>query len=60
MAKIKITQVKSAIHRPKNQKDTLKALGIAKLHQSVEKEVTPQIKGMVARVQHLIEVTELN
>ena len=56
MAKIKITQVRSAINYPKKQKDTLKALGISKLNQTVEKEVNPQILGMVRAVEHLVKV----
>lgn len=56
MAKIKITQVKSAIDRPKRQKDTLKALGLNRLQKTIEKEETPQIAGMVKRVAHLIKV----
>lgn len=58
MATIKIKQVRSAINRPKRQKDTVKALGLRKLNQVVEKEATPQILGMVAKVQHLVEVVE--
>ena len=58
MAKIKITQVKSAIDRPKRQKDTLKALGLRKMHQTVEHEATPQILGMVNKVNHLVSVQE--
>ncbi len=56
MAKIKITQVKSAIDRPKNQKATLVALGFRKMHQVVEHEATPQILGMVNKVKHLVKV----
>lgn len=58
MAKIKITQVKSAIKRPKNQKATIKALGLGKINKSVEVENTPQINGMVIKVSHLVNVTE--
>ncbi len=58
MAKIKITQVKSAIDRPKRQKDTIKALGITKMHQTVVHEATPQILGMVKKVSHLLKVEE--
>jgi len=58
MGKIKITQVKSAIKKPKRQKLTLVALGIRKLHQSVEVEATPQILGMVNKVSHLVVVEE--
>lgn len=56
MAKIKITQVRSAINFPKRQKDTLKALGFSKLNQTVEKEDSPQILGMVRAVEHLVKV----
>ncbi len=56
MEKLVITQVKSAIKRPKRQKDTLKALGFSKLNQTLEKEATPQIKGMVRAVEHLLKV----
>ena len=56
MAKIKIKQVRSAINRPKDQKLTLKALGLKKLNQVVEKEETPQILGMVKKIGHLVEV----
>ena len=56
MEKIKITQVKSSIDKNKRVKDTLTALGLKKLNQSVVKEATPQINGMVAKVAHLVEV----
>jgi large subunit ribosomal protein L30 len=58
MGNIKITQVKSAIERSRRQKDTIKALGIKKLHNPVVKEVNPQIMGMVAKVAHLVVVEE--
>lgn len=58
MAKIKIKQVKSAINRPQRQKATIKALGFSKLNQTIEKEATPQILGMVKKVQHLIQVVD--
>ncbi len=54
MAKVKITQVKSAIDRSKRQKDTLRALGLKKINQSVEHELTDQIRGMIAKVDHLV------
>ncbi len=59
MAKIKITQVKSLIDRPKKQKATIKALGLRKMHHTVEIEATPQIIGMVKKVSHLVKVEEL-
>ncbi|HMQ59363.1 MAG TPA: 50S ribosomal protein L30 [Flavilitoribacter sp.] len=56
MAKIKVTQVKSTIDRPKRQKETIKALGLRKINHTVEHEATPQILGMVAKVAHLVKV----
>ena len=56
MAKIKITQVKSAIKRQAKQKKTLVALGIRKMNQTVEHDDTPQILGMVNVVSHLVTV----
>jgi large subunit ribosomal protein L30 len=58
MATIKIKQVKSAIKRPADQKATIKALGFRKLNQVVEHEATPQILGMVKKVQHMLEVVQ--
>lgn len=58
MAKIKVTQVKSVIDRPKRQKATMYALGLRKMNQTVEHEATPQILGMVAKIKHLIRVEE--
>lgn len=58
MGKIKITQVRSSIGRSKKQKDTLIALGLRKMHQSVIKETSPQLMGMVNKVNHLIKVEE--
>jgi large subunit ribosomal protein L30 len=59
MAKIRITQVRSKIHCTKRQKLNLEALGIRKLNDTVEHEATPQIMGMVKKVKHLLEVTEI-
>ncbi len=59
MGKIRVTQVKSAIKRTARQKKTMEALGIRKLHQTIEVEATPQIRGMVAKVLHLVEVEEV-
>jgi large subunit ribosomal protein L30 len=56
MPQITITQIKSIIDRPENQKLTIKALGLGKINKSVTVEDTPQILGMVQKVQHLIEV----
>ena len=59
MSKIKITQIKSKIGRPARQKRTLEALGIKKMHHSVEHEATPAILGMVVKVRHLVKVEEI-
>lgn len=59
MSKIKITQTRSKIGSTKRQKNTLDALGLKKLNATVEKEVTPQILGMVEKVRHLVKVEEL-
>jgi large subunit ribosomal protein L30 len=56
MGKVKITQIKSTIDRPKRQKLTMESLGIRKMHQTVVHEATPQILGMIAKVQHLVVV----
>jgi large subunit ribosomal protein L30 len=58
MGKIKVTQVKSAIKKPLRQKRTLEALGLRKLHQTIEVEATPQVLGMVSKVSHLVKVEE--
>ncbi len=59
MATLRIKQVRSKIKRPENQKRTLQALGLRKINHVVEHEDTPQIKGMVRTVAHLIEVEEV-
>ena len=58
MDKIKIKQVRSRIGRPKVQKLTLDALGLTKMNKVVEHNATPQILGMVKKVQHLIILVE--
>ncbi|UOG74274.1 50S ribosomal protein L30 [Hymenobacter tibetensis] len=59
MAQIQIKLVKSVIDRPERQKRTIKALGLGKIGSTKEVENTPQVAGMVAAVQHLLEVTVL-
>ena len=58
MAKVKITQVKSVIDRPQRQKDTIKALGLKRINDTVVKEGTQQIMGMINKVSHLVTVEE--
>ena len=55
MAKLRITWKRSAIGRPEVQKRTVRARGLRKLNQTVEHEDTPQIRGMVTKVSHLVE-----
>lgn len=59
MAKVRITQTKSIIDRPKRQKLTIQALGLGKINRSVEVEETPQIAGMINKVNHLVSVTRI-
>ena len=59
MSKIKITQIKSFIKKPKNQKLTLKALGLKKIGQSVIHEKNNIIDGMIEKVKHLIKVEKI-
>lgn len=58
MGKVKITQIKSIIDRSKRQKDTMKALGLRKINHSVVHETTPQIEGMIRKINHLVKVEE--
>ncbi|MDY6147511.1 MAG: 50S ribosomal protein L30 [Porphyromonas sp.] len=58
MSTIKIKQVRSRIRCPKVQKQTLDALGLRKMHQVVELQDTPSIRGMVRAVNHLVEIVE--
>jgi large subunit ribosomal protein L30 len=59
MKKIKITLVKSPIDRPERQKKTLRALGLNKANAAKEVDATPQILGMVRKVEHLLKVQEI-
>ncbi len=56
--KIKVTLVKSAIGYHKSQKATVRALGLRKMNQTVEKDDTPVIRGMINKISHLIKVEE--
>jgi large subunit ribosomal protein L30 len=60
MKKYKIVQVRSRIGRPERQKRTLDALGLTKIGKVVTINASPQVKGMINKVQHLIKVEELN
>ncbi|MCA9682123.1 MAG: 50S ribosomal protein L30 [Myxococcales bacterium] len=54
--KLKVTLVRSAIDRTQKQKDTVRGLGLRRLHHTVELEDTPAIRGMIRKVQHLVTV----
>ncbi len=59
MKKYRITQVRSSIGRPQRQKATITALGIKKLHNPVEVTGTPQVMGMIKKVEHLLKIEEV-
>ncbi|MDP8956777.1 MAG: 50S ribosomal protein L30 [Actinomycetota bacterium] len=59
MARLKVTQVRSAIDRPKDQKATVRALGLHRLNDSVTKDDRPEIRGMIRKVSHLVRVEEV-
>ena len=59
MGKLKITQIKSTIDRKEPQKRTMKALGLGKMHKSVIHNDTPQIRGMIRAVSHLVIVEDV-
>jgi large subunit ribosomal protein L30 len=60
MAQLKITQVRSGIGRKQNQRQTLRSLGLKRIHDSVVQEDRPEIRGMVATVPHLVTVEEIS
>ena len=60
MKKVRITQIRSGIGRPQDQKDTLKALCLRRMHQSVEVDIeNPCLAGMVEKVKHLLNIEEI-
>ena len=58
MSKVKIKQIRSKINRPVDQKRTLEALGLKKIGQVVEHEMTPSVEGMINKVKHLITIVK--
>ena len=60
MTKLKLTQRRSVIGRPKDQKSTVRRLGLHRVRDVVVKEDRPDIRGMVAKVQHLVDVEEVD
>jgi large subunit ribosomal protein L30 len=59
MTRLKVTQVRSVIHRPKDQKQTVRRLGLHRIRDRVIKADRPEIRGMIAKVQHLVRVEEV-
>jgi large subunit ribosomal protein L30 len=60
MSKLKVTQRRSVIDRPKDQKSTVRRLGLHRINDSIIKDDTPAVRGMIAKVQHLVEVEEVD
>ncbi|HEX5948279.1 MAG TPA: 50S ribosomal protein L30 [Actinomycetota bacterium] len=59
MPKLRVTQIRGGVGKPRRQRDTLRALGLRRIRQVVVKEDRPEIRGMIARVGHLVEVEEV-
>ena len=59
MTKLRVTQIRSVIDRPKDQKDTVRRLGLLRIRHTVVKEDRPDIRGMLAKVRHLVRVEEV-
>ena len=59
MSELKITQIKSKISEKQNQRDTLRTLGLKKIGQSVVREDSPSVRGMIRTVAHLVTVEEV-
>ena len=59
MARLKVTQTRSVIGRKQNQRDTLRTLGLKRIHDVVVKEDRPEIRGMIFTVNHLVSVEEV-
>jgi large subunit ribosomal protein L30 len=60
VTRLKVTQVRSVIDRPKDQKDTVRRLGLHRIRDSVVKDDRPDIRGMLAKVRHLVRVEEVD
>jgi len=60
MARLRITQVRSVIDRPKDQKRTVRALGLHRIRHSVVQDDRPEVRGMIAKVSHLVTVEEVD
>jgi large subunit ribosomal protein L30 len=60
VTRLKLTQRRSVIDRPRDQKDTVRRLGLHRIHDTVVKDDRPEIRGMIAKVGHLVDVEEVD
>jgi large subunit ribosomal protein L30 len=60
MTRLKVTQTRSVINRPRDQKETVRRLGLHRINDSVVKDDRPEIRGMIAKVRHLVKVEEVH
>jgi large subunit ribosomal protein L30 len=60
MSRLKVTQVRSVIDRPRDQKDTVRRLGLHRINDTVVKDDRPEIRGMIEKVRHLVRVEEVS
>jgi large subunit ribosomal protein L30 len=60
VARLKLTQRRSVVNRPRDQKATVRALGLHRIGDTVEKDDRPEIRGMIAKVRHLVDVEEIS
>jgi large subunit ribosomal protein L30 len=60
MSRLRVTQRRSVIGRPRDQKDTIRRLGLHRVRDSVVKDDRPEIRGMIAKVSHLVDVEEVD
>lgn len=58
MAKVKITQIKSKIGSTKRQRATLDTLGLRRINHTIEREITPEVMGLVEKVRHLVKIEQ--
>jgi large subunit ribosomal protein L30 len=59
VTRLRVTQIRSVIDRPRDQKDTVRRLGLHRMHDTVEQEDRPDIRGMLEKVRHLVRVEEV-
>jgi large subunit ribosomal protein L30 len=59
VARLRVTQVRGLAGTPKRQRDTVRALGLRRIRHAVVKDDRPEIRGMIARVRHLVDVEEV-